>query len=340
MEYRTLGRSGVKVSSLCVGTMTWAAATDEETAYRIMDVAMDSGVNFFDTANGYSAGRSEEILGRAMARDGKRDQLVIATKFTCPMGKGPNDGGSSRYHLMRQCEASLKRLGTDRIDLYYVHYMDMVTPIDEILRGLDDLVRQGKVNYVGSSKFVPSLLSEAITRSGHEGWARIVAEQPPYNLLDRSIEKELIWTCLRHGVGICPWAPLATGMLSGRYAPGSAPPDDSRAAKGGINATRLTDEAMDRADQLKALAEARGLTLAQFALAWIRQQPAVTAPILGARTVDHLESALATWDVRLTAEEMDRVDAIVPPGSAVSRYWDANTFDRLRPEMLKHRVCG
>ncbi|NUQ01131.1 MAG: aldo/keto reductase [Armatimonadetes bacterium] len=337
MEYRSLGRSGAKVSALCLGTMTWGGRTDEPAAQQILDFAMERGINFVDTANVYTRGVSEEILGRAMARDSKRDQLFVATKFTGNMGPGPNEGGSSRYHIMRACEASLRRLQTDRIDLYYVHFMDMVTPVDEVLGALDDLVRQGKVNYLGTSKWVPSLLAEAIMTSIHYGYSRFVAEQPPYNLLDRSVEKELVWTALRHGVGLVPWAPLATGILSGQYQSADDRPEGSRAAGNGINAARMTDAAVERAEQLKPLAEAKGLTLAQFSLAWLSQQPAVTAPILGVRELRHLESALPAFENPLTAAELDQVDAIAPPGSVVSDYWDQNTFSRIRPACLAHR---
>lgn len=341
MEYRQLGRSGVRVSSLCVGTMTWGNTTDEPASYEILDQAMDRGVNFFDTANVYSRGVSEEILGRAMARDGKREKLFVATKFTGNMGDGPNEGGSSRYHIMQQCEASLKRLQTDHIDLYYVHFMDMRTPVDEVLGALDDLVKQGKVRYLGTSKWVPSLLTEAILTSTRYGWSRFVAEQPPYNLLDRSIEKELVWAALRHGVGLVPWAPLATGMLTGQYQSVDDHPEGSRNQSGrGIGSNRMTDAAIERVKSLAPLAAARGTTLAQFALAWVHQQPAVTSPILGVRKLDHLLTALDGLELMLTAEEMDAVDAVAAPGSAVSDYWDANTFSRLRPVNLQQRQVG
>ncbi|MBI3945894.1 MAG: aldo/keto reductase [Armatimonadetes bacterium] len=334
MEYRHLGRSGLKVPPLCIGTMTWGISTDQAEADRIVDAALDQGATFFDTADVYTNGVSEEILGRALARDGKRDRCVVATKFAGAMGKGPNDGGASRYHMMAACEASLRRLGTDHADLYYVHVMDLSTPLDEILQGLDDLVRQGKVRYLGTSKWVPSLVTEAVMLSARCGWNRFVAEQPPYNLLDRGIERELVWTALRHGIGLCTFAPLGTSILSGQY----ESPDDRRPGsrnERGLGPSRMNEAAVARAKALTPLAEARGLTLAQFALAWVRQQPAITAPVLGVRKLDHLLSALAAVDARLTAEELDRVDEIAPPGSAVSDYWDGNTFRRLRREITK-----
>ncbi|MCC7493121.1 MAG: aldo/keto reductase [Fimbriimonadaceae bacterium] len=340
MEFRPLGRAGVKVSALCVGTMTWGNSTSEPDAQIILDAAMDAGINFVDTANVYSRGVSEEILGRAMAREGRREKLFVATKFTGSMGSGPNEGGSSRHHIRAQVEASLRRLGTDRIDLYYIHFMDLSTPVDETLAALDDLVKAGKVLYLGTSKWVPTLLTEAILTSSRYGWSRFVAEQPPYNLLDRSIEKELVYTALRHGVGLVPWAPLGTGILSGQYGSAADRPEGSRNAKGGVGAQRLTDAAVARAQALQPLATARGVTLAQFSLAWLLAQPAVTSPILGVRTLQHLSSALPALELKLTAAELDAVDALAPPGSAVSDYWDANTFARLRPTWLAQRRTG
>ena len=330
MEYRNLGRSGVKVSCLCLGTMNFGGRTPEDESIRIIHEAMDADINFIDTADVYGKGVSEQIVGKALSESGQRDQIVLATKLTGGMGPGVNDQGYSRYHLVRSCEASLKRLGTDRIDLYQLHFMNLDTPIEEALRAMDDLVRAGKVLYIGSSKFAPALLSEAVCVGRHNGWPVMTCEQPPYNLLDRTIENELIWTCLRHGIGIIPWAPLGSGILSGRYRKGQAPPEDMRRAGGGIGDNRFTPEAMDRVEALLPLADARGVTLAQFALAWLRDQPGVTAPIIGPRTLDHLHQAVASLDVRLTPEERTRIDEICSPGQTVSNYYDINAFAPLR----------
>lgn len=337
MEYRNLGRSGVLVSPLCVGTMSWGASTEQDEAQRITDTALEHGLNFFDTANVYTEGRSESMLGRCLA-GGKRDQVVLATKFSASTGAGVNDRGGSRRHIMMACEDSLRRLNTDWIDLYYVHFMDLETPLDETLQALDDLVRQGKVRYLGTSKWAASLITEANMLADRYGRARIIAEQPPYNLLERSIEKELVWAALRHGVGLVPWAPLATSILTGKYSSVDDRPAGSRHGEGkGLPPTRMTPAALERANALKPLAAERGVSLAQYALAWVAQQPAVAAPILGISKLEYLMSGLEAMQIKLTDDELERIDEIAPPGSAVSIYWDANTFQRLRKSILKDR---
>ena len=329
MEYRTLGRSGLRVSPLCLGCMNFGVRTDEQEATRIIHAAIDAGINFFDTSNSYGGGASEEIVGKALAQDGKRDKVVLATKVTSAMGDLPNDVGSSRYHMMHQCEASLKRLRTDRIDLYQLHWMDLATPLEESMRALDDLVRQGKVFYTGCSKFSPSLLTEALMLCERHGWVKFVSEQPPYNLLDRTIENELIWTCLRHGVGIIPWAPIGGGILSGKYSGKGAQPKGVRFQQMG---TRLTPRAIDIADAMKPLAQSKGCTPAELALAWVRQRPGITAPITGARTMEHLQSSLRSLEIAFTEEELQQIDEVAPPGTAVSDYYDCNVFANLRRE--------
>jgi len=243
------------------------------------------------------------------------------------MGDGPNDQGSSRYHIMKQVEDSLERLKTDHIDLYQLHFMDLETPLEESLRTLDDLVRQGKIRYVGVSKWAPAWTVEALMLCDRHGWTRIVCEQPPYNLLDRRIEDELIWTCMRHGIGIIPWAPIGGGVLSGKYQKGKKLPPGSRFRQMG---SRLNDECIDRADALKPLAAEKGVTLAEFCLAWVLRQPGITAPIIGVRTMEHLISALKSLDVVFTEEDYARIDEIAPPGSAVADYWDVNVYRRCR----------
>ncbi len=339
MEYRYLGRSGLRVSPLCVGTMTWGDATSQEEATAIVKEAREAGINFFDTADTYHGGRSEEILGQALAETGDRDQVVVASKFTGPTGDGPNDRGSDRFYMIRACEASLKRLGTDRIDLYQVHLMDLHTPVDEIMLGLDTLVRQGKVIHVGTSKWASTLITEGVALSQRHGWPRFVTEQPPYNLLDRGVEKELVFTCLRQGIGLIPWAPLATGILSGKYGSADDAPEGSRFAKARAGAgKRLSPEALRRTEELKPVAARLGIPLAQLALAWLRQQPAVTAPILGVRAREHLRSGLESLRVELTETDLDEIDAIAPPGSQVSDYWGSVTFKSpLLPFIRPHR---
>ncbi|MBM4045701.1 MAG: aldo/keto reductase [Planctomycetes bacterium] len=333
MEHRQLGRSGLRVSSLCLGTMNFGGLTDEPTAIRMVQEAFERGVNFFDTANVYGRGCSEEILGKAVQEGGLRDKVVLATKVVADMGDGPNERGASRYHIMQQCEASLRRLRTDRIDLYQLHIVDFTSPTDESMRALDTLVRQGKVLYLGTSKHPIALIMEGLALSERYGYERFVSEQPPYNLLDRTIENELVWTCLRHGIGIIPWAPLATGMLSGQYRSDAAPPEASRAAKGGISAVRLHQKALAVVEKLKPLAQARGVSLAEFSLAWVINQPGITAPIFGPRTPEQLQSALKATDLKLTPDELSAIDQIAPPGTAVSNYYDGNVYARLRQEV-------
>lgn len=327
MEYRQLGRSGVQVSALCLGTMHFGGRTEEADAIRIAHVAIDQGINFIDTADVYGRGASEEIVGKALAQGRKRDQVVLATKVTGKMGDGPNDQRSSRYHIVRACEDSLLRLRTDRIDLYQLHFMDMATPLEESMRALDDLVRQGKVLYTGCSKHAPAWTVEALMLCERHGWTKFVSEQPPYNLLDRRVENEMMWTCIRHGIGIIPWAPIAAGILSGKYSKDAPPPPGSRFKELG---SRLTPRAIEVADALKPLATEKGVTLAELCLAWVLRQPGITAPIVGVRTMDHLTSALNVLDVAFTEEDYRRIDAIAPPGTHVSEYYGANVHAPLR----------
>ncbi len=322
MEYRQLGRSGVRVSKLCLGTMSWGNRTDEEEAARITGVALDGGVNFIDTADVYARGVSEEILGRVLQANGRRDEVVLATKGVATMGPGPNDRGASRYHLTRAVEASLRRLQTDRIDLYYLHITDITTPVDEILDTLDVLVRQGKILYVGTSKWPVPLIMEALWLADKHGWPRLVAEQPPYNLTDRRIELELVWTCLRHGIGICPFGPIAGGILSGVYRKGQPAPEGHAFKELGQRDghERYTEKSMELVEQLIPLAEARGVPLAEYALAWVMQRPGITSAITGARSVEQIESSLRACALELSAEELARIDEIIPPGGNVTNY--------------------
>lgn len=327
MEYRQLGRSGVRVSKLCLGTMSWGNRTDEAEAARITDVALDGGVNFIDTADVYGRGASEEILGKVLAASGRRDEVVLATKGVARMGDGPNDQGASRFHLTRAVEASLRRLQTDRIDLYYLHITDITTPVDEILETLNILVRQGKILYVGTSKWPVPLIMEALWLADKHGWPRMVAEQPPYNLTDRRVEMELAWTCLRHGIGICPFGPIAGGVLSGVYRKGQPAPEGHAFKEIGQRDghRRYTEETMDLVEQLVPLAEAQGVTLAEYALAWVMQAPGVTAPITGARNVEQAQSSLRACEVEFSREELDRIDEIIAPGEAVTNYFTVYT---------------
>ena len=340
MEYRQLGRTGTRVSKLCLGTMNFVGSTDLDEAKRIVDVAIDGGINFIDTADCYARGGSEEYLGEALKANGKRDDIVLATKAVATMGEGPNDHGASRYHLTRAVEVSLKRLQTDRIDLFYLHITDISTPLDEILDTLDILVKQGKILYVGTSKWPVPLIMEALTLSETHGYPRLVAEQPPYNLTDRRIEWELVWTCLRHGIGIVPFGPLAGGILSGVYRKGQAAPEGHKFKEVGQRDghNRYTGATMDLVEKLIPLAEARGCTLAEFSTAWLMQRPGITAPIAGPRTVEHLLSSLKACEIELTQEELDAVDEAIAPGGNVTDY--CTLYDRMCRAVNKPEPLG
>jgi aryl-alcohol dehydrogenase-like predicted oxidoreductase len=314
MQYRSLGRAGVKVSPLCLGTMMFGGPTDEATSIRIMHDAIDRGINFFDTANMYSLGGSERVVGKAL--QGRRDRVVLASKGRQKMGDGPNDLGASRLHLVRECEASLKRLGVDCIDIYYVHAPDAGTPIEETLRALDDLVRAGKVHYLACSNFRAWQLCEALWTSDKLNLNRFVCTQPLYNLVNRDIEVELLPLCKAHGVGVVTYSPLARGILTAKYAPGQEPPPGSRAARNDarMKQAEWRDASLDMARQLAEHCAGRGVTTTGFALAWCLANPNVTSIILGPRTLEQYEDNLACLDVAITDADEQFVDSLVPPG--------------------------
>jgi aryl-alcohol dehydrogenase-like predicted oxidoreductase len=322
MEHRTLGRTGVHVSPLCLGAMMFGAwgNTDHDESVRIIHRALDAGINFIDTADVYARGESEEIVAKALA-GGRRDHVVLATKFHGTMGDDVNEAGNSRRWIMREVEASLKRLGTDWIDLYQVHRWDPWTEHEETLSALTDLVQQGKVRYIGSSTYPAAQIVKAQWVARERGLERYVTEQPPYSLLVRGIEADVLPTCLEHGMGVIPWSPLGGGWLSGGWRKGQEPPASSRAQRlpqrydlsDPGNAAKL-----DAADALAALAEEAGMTLVHLALAFVINHPAVTSAIIGPRTMEHLESQLGAGDVTLDAGLLDRIDEIVPPGRTVN----------------------
>ncbi len=328
MEYRQLGRSGARVSKLCLGTMSYGNRTDEEEAHQILNAAVDAGVNFIDSADVY--GPSEDFIGNWLAETGRRDEVFLASKCVWKMGPGPNDWGANRYHLIRAVESSLRRMQTDRVDLYYLHVVDPTTPLDEILAAFDDLQQQGKVLYFGTSKWPSSLVCELRLRAKQMGWPQTVAEQSPYNLLDRGLENEMAWTCLRHGIGLCTFAPLAQGILSGKYHRDEEAPEDARLRSAGPGHHLLTEGAYERVDQLRPLVEDRDCTLAELSIAWVMRRPFITSAIVGCRTVEHLHSAVKASEVELTEEELERIDEICPPGSAVSDYYDRNVWAHAR----------
>jgi len=327
MELRSLGRTGIKVSNLCLGCMMFGGKTTPADSARIIDRAIDAGINFLDTANVYNAGRSEEATGAALKANGRRQQIILATKVHGRMGEGPNDWRNTRRHIIESCEASLRRLGTDWIDLYQVHRPDPDIPADETLRALDDLVRAGKVRYIGTSTYAAWQVVESLWVSKEYGLNRFICEQPPYHILDRRIERELVPMAQTFGIGLIPWSPLAGGMLTGKYRRDEPPPEDSRWATYNSNPMqrrRWNERIFDALEGLEPLAKARGITMSQLALAWVMQQPGITSPIIGPRTMEQLEDNLKAFDVTVTAEDREIIDGLVPPGTHVSPYYEAD----------------
>jgi aryl-alcohol dehydrogenase-like predicted oxidoreductase len=318
MEYRPLGRTGVEVSALCLGTMMFGAwgNPDHDESIRIIHRALDAGINFVDTADVYSQGESEEIVGKALA--GRRDEIVLATKVHGRMGDGLNRAGNSRRWIMQEVDASLRRLQTDWIDLYQIHRPEPDTDIDETLGALTDLVRAGKIRYAGSSTFPPSGIVEAQWAAERRGRERFACEQPPYSLLVRGVEAEVLPTCQRYGMGVIPWSPLAGGWLSGKWRKDAEAPTSTRAERIPQRFDLSLPEnqrKLEAADRLARLAEEAGLSLVHLALAFVLRHPAVTAPIIGPRTMEQLESQLGAVDIVLDDALLDRIDEIVPPGT-------------------------
>jgi aryl-alcohol dehydrogenase-like predicted oxidoreductase len=327
MEYRPLGRTGVQVTSLCLGCMMFGRRTAADESIAIIDRALDVGINFFDTANVYARGQSEEITGTALKRNGKRQRVVLATKVHGRMADDdPNAFGNSRRHIVEQCEASLRRLQTDYIDLYQIHRPESDTPIDETLRALDDLVRSGKVRYIGTSTFGAWQIVESLWVSKELGLNRFVSEQPPYNILDRRIERELVPTAQTFGIGLIPWSPIAGGLLSGKYHRGEPPPAGSRFSDPNApgRERRLVDGVYDVVEQLERMAQSKDCTMVQLALAWVMAQPGITSPIVGPRTMDQLEEYLGAPAVTLSDADRAQIDALVPPGGVTSPLYEAD----------------
>ncbi len=319
MEYRTLGTTGMQVSSLCLGAMMFGAwgNTDHDDSIAIIHRALDAGINFVDTADVYSAGESEEIVGEALS-GGRRDDVVLATKAHAPMGRDRNMRGNSRRWLVREVDNSLRRLQTDRIDLYQIHRPDPTTSHEETLSALTDLVRAGKILAFGSSTYPAHQVVEAQWVARTRGLGRFVTEQPPYSMLVRGIERDLLPVASEYDIGVLPWSPLAGGWLSGRFRLGGDIPQTHRAE-------RMPDRydlsiadnqlKLERADRLAKLAESAGVTLVEMAVAFVVNHPAVTSAIIGPRTMEQLESQLGAADVDLTGDVLDAIDEIVPPGS-------------------------
>lgn len=313
MRYRRLGDTGLMVSELCLGTMTFGRELDEGGSAELLVRFLEAGGNFVDTADIYEVGLSEEITGRAVEASGaSREDLVLATKVRMPMGDGPNDAGLSRKHIIAGCEASLRRLGTDYIDLYQVHLWDAATPLDETLSALTNLVRTGKVRYIGCSNYAAWQLMKALWTSELKGFERFVSLQPQYSLVERNLEREILPACIEEGVGVMPWGPLGGGFLSGKYRRDEKPPEDSRIA----GATDELEEAWHRRavegnwrtlDVMAEVSEETGKSFSQIALNWLLRQPGVTSPILGARRTEQLEDNLGATGWELDADQVTRL---------------------------------
>jgi aryl-alcohol dehydrogenase-like predicted oxidoreductase len=311
VEYRLLGSTGVRVSPLCLGAMMFGPVgnPDEAECIRMVHRSLDAGINFIDTANVYSSGASEEIVGKALV--GRRAEVVLATKVHGRMGPGPNDRGNSRRHILQAVEESLRRLRTDWIDLYQLHRPDPDTPIEETLLAMDHLVSQGKVRYVGTSTFPAWQITQAALTARHLGFAPVATEQPPYSLLRRGVEREVLPACRALGIAVLPWGPLHGGELTGKYRPGAPPPAGSRRDRRAAAAEDAAFQArLALVDELRPVAEAAGLSLSQFSLAWLLAQDGVTSPIIGPRTPDQLEDNLGAMDARPAAELLARASEI------------------------------
>jgi aryl-alcohol dehydrogenase-like predicted oxidoreductase len=351
MEYRSLGRTGIQVSPLCLGAMMFGGwgEPDHDTSIATIHAALDAGINFIDTADVYSQGESEVIVGKALA-GGRRDDVVLATKVHMQMGipvespagtKGdPNKRGNSRRWIVTEVENSLRRLNTDWIDLYQIHRPDPETDIEETLGALTDLQRQGKIRAFGSSTFPAHQIVKSHWVSEHRGLSRFVTEQPPYSLLVRGIEADVLPVCQEYGMGVLPWSPLAGGWLTGGYRKGKEAPASSRRNRLPTRYDMSTPESqrkLDAADALGQLADDAGLSLIHLAIAFVMQHPAVTAPIIGPRTLDHLKSQIGAADVTLSTDVLDKIDEIVPPGTTISRFDQGYLTPPLTDPLLRRR---
>ena len=322
MEYRRLGRSGLKISKLALGTMNFGNPTDKTESFRIINTALDAGINILDCADVYADGESERIIGEALAENGRRKDVLVTSKSFLPTGNGPNDAGNSKHHILTACENSLKRLKTDWIDIYFLHRTDFSVPQEESLAALDLLVQQGKVRHIGCSTHPPWRAVEAWWIADKHHYPKFICEQPPYNLLDRRVEIEIVPMCKAYDLGIISWSPLAQGVLAGRYQDAADIPQGSRGAFKSIYTERITPQGIEVAQQLAQRAAQKGCTLPQLAVAWVIHQPGVTAAIIGPRTLAHLNDLLSAADLNLDDTDLDYCNRLVKPGAFVSDHFN------------------
>ena len=327
MNYRRMGRTGLKVSEICLGTMTFGHGTDETEARRMVDLAFDAGINFFDTADGYAGGNSEVMLGNALKA--RRRDAIVATKFFNPMGPGPNDSGMSRVHIFQALEDSLRRLQMDYVDIYYIHHVDTQTPLEEMLRALDDLVRAGKVRYIACSNYEAWRLMEALWTSDSHDWARFECYQPQYSLVVRDIEEEIIPACALKGLGVVVWSPLAGGFLTGKYQPGQRSVAGARSDEGWAYPQRyFAANADESLAVLLDVAKELDRSPAQVALRWVLEQPAITSAIIGARTVEQARDNFLAGGWELPGDALAKLNAVSRLPQRYPKAMEANMHER------------
>jgi aryl-alcohol dehydrogenase-like predicted oxidoreductase len=324
MEYRRLGRSGLNISKLVLGTMNFGRPTDKTESFKIVDAAIDAGINTIDCADVYVEGESERILGEALKRNRKRRNIILTTKVYNRMGPGPNDMGNSRFHIMDGCEQSLRRLQTDVIDIYYLHRTDFNVPQEESLAALDLLIKQGKIRYVACSTFPPWRTVEALMLAERYNYPKFVCEQPPYNLLDRRIENDYIPMCRAYDMGIMSWSPLAHGVLAGRYMDAARMPEGSRGTLRRVFGQRITDPGIEVGHAFVKEATRMGHQPSQLAVAWVLHQPGISGTIIGPRSTEQLEDLLPAADIKLQPQQLSVFDQLVPPGRHVVNYFNTS----------------
>ena len=322
MKFNRLGRSGLQVSALALGTMNFGHPTGKKAALQMIDAAIDGGINLLDCADVYAEGKSEVILGEALKKNGKRRQVFITSKVYWPTGSGPNDRGNARHRIIGSCENSLRRLQTDWIDIYFLHRTDFTVPQEESLAALDILLRQGKIRYTACSTHPAWRVVEAHWIADKHHWPKFTCEQPPYNLLDRRAENEIFPMCRAYDMGVLSWSPLAQGVLAGRYSDAARLPKGSRGTQKTVYAERITADGINVAARLADRAESRGWTPACMAVAWVLHQPAVTAAIIGPRTMAHLQDLLPAVELKLSDDDLQFCDTLVPPGRHVSDHFN------------------